>query len=387
MLHALEGRGYALTHDGPHVIGAGRDGEEITLEPGLQMELSAPPLATAVACRDLLRRHIGELSTLAEPLGMRFIAGGFRPFGRLDDIPWLPKRRYDIMRVYLPRQGSLGHDMMKRTATVQVNLDFYDEADAAAKMRTAMGITSIVTAMWAASPITEGRANGHKSYRAAVWLDMDDSRCGLLPAAFEPGFGFAAYAEWAADVPMFFLARGGQYLPLDGLTFRRFMREGYQGEKATMGDWELHLSTLFPEVRLKKTIELRGADAGPLPFIEGLAALWRGLLDDPEACAAAYALVDGRSFAERLALRREVPRAGLGARLGNRPIAELAVELCTIARAGLLRLPGGAADAPLLDPIAAYARAGRCPADDMLDDFAGAAGDPVRLAERWRLTV
>jgi glutamate--cysteine ligase len=338
-----------------------------------------------VACQTLLHAHLRELREVAEPLGIQFLSGGFRPWGRLDEIPWLPKRRYDIMRAYLPRHGRLGHDMMKRTATVQVNMDFADEADAADKMRTAMGTSSIVTALFAASPLTEGRPNGMKTFRAAVWLDMDEARCGLIPSVFQPGFGFRAYAEWAADVPMFFLARGGQYHALDGVTFRRFMLEGWQGERATMDDWALHLSTLFPEVRLKRTIELRGADAGPLPFVDGLAALWRGLLDDKDARTAAWALVAKATLAEREALRREVPKAGLNARFVGRGLGELAVELLAIARAGLARLPEGAADQPLLDPLAAYAKAGRSPADDMLDAFAAAKGDRAKLIEAWRI--
>jgi glutamate--cysteine ligase len=385
LLEGFTRHGFHLTYDGTHVIGAGRTGEEITLEPGLQVELSAPPLRTALACRDLLRRHLRELRALAEPLGIRFLAGGFRPFARLEQIPWLPKSRYDIMRDYLPRHGRHGHDMMKRTATVQVNMDFSDEADAADKMRTAMGLTSIVTALFAASPITEGQVNGYKSFRAAVWLDMDEARCGLIPSVFEPGFGFAAYAKWAADVPMFFLSRGGKYLPLEGVSFARFMREGHQGERATMADWALHLSTLFPEVRLKRTIELRGADAGPSPFVEALAALWRGILDDLDARRAAWKLVDGASFAERQELRQVVPKAGLAARFRGRSVAELAQELCAIAADGIARLPGGQDDRALLAPLETYARAGRSPADDMLADFAAAKGDPKRLMDVWEL--
>jgi glutamate--cysteine ligase len=385
LLEALAERGFRTTYDGANAIGAGRSGEDVTLEPGLQTELSAPPLPTARDCVAFIRRHVRELTEVAAPLGIRYIAGGFRPFGRLDEIPWLPKRRYDIMRAYLPKHGRFGHDMMKRTATVQVNLDFADEADAAEKMRVASGLSSIVTALFAASPITEGRPNGFKSFRAAVWLDMDDARCGILPAAFEPGFGYRAYAEWALDVPMFFLSRADRYLPLEGVTFRRFLREGYQGERATMADWALHLSTLFPEVRLKRTIELRGADAASMPFVEGIAALWRGVLDDPEARKAAFALVAPASFADRLALRARVPKEGLAARFQGHSLAELAAELCAIAGAGLRRLPAGAEDASLLVPLAAYARAGRCPADDLLDDFAAAAGDRKRLIAKWQL--
>jgi glutamate--cysteine ligase len=386
LLSALvEGRGWRGVYEGQNLIGAGYQGEEITLEPGMQVELSGPPLPSARACSTLLRGHVRALSRIARDHGIRFIAGGFRPFGTLAEVPWLPKRRYDIMREYLPRHGRLGHEMMKRTATVQVNMDFSSEVDATDKIRTAGGLTSIVTALYASSPISEGRPNGYKSYRAAVWLDMDEDRCGLQPFMFEPGFGFRHYVEWALDVPMFFFARAGRYQPLSGVTFRRFWKEGWQGERATLDDWILHLSTVFPEVRLKRTIELRGADASQLAFASALPALWRGVLDEPEARRAAWALVADATFAEREALRREVPRAALAARLGKRPIAPLAVELCEIAGAGLARLPGGAEDRALLEPLLDYARRGRTPADDLLADFQRLGGDPSRLVEAWEL--
>jgi glutamate--cysteine ligase len=378
--------GWTGVYEGEHLIGASRNGEEVTLEPGMQVELSGPPLVSGQACATMLYNHVRAIRDSALPLGIRFIAGGFRPFGTLADVPWLPKRRYDIMREYLPRHGRLGHEMMKRTATVQVNLDFSSEQDAAEKIRTAAGLTSIVTALFAASPINEGRPTGWKSYRAAVWLDMDEDRCGLLPFVFDEGFGFRSYAEWALDVPMFFLARRGRYQPLEGVTFRRFFEQGLHGERATLDDWILHLSTVFPEVRLKRTIEMRGADAAILPFSVALPALWRGLLDDPEARAAAYALVADVGFADREALRREVPRAGLAARLRGRPIAPLAVEICEIAGAGLARLPWGREDRVLLEPLLDHARAGRCPADTMLADFQRLGGDPARLVEAWEIT-
>jgi glutamate--cysteine ligase len=275
--------------------------------------------------------------------------------------------------------------MMKQTATVQANFDYFDEADAVAKMRTAFGVTSIVTALFAASPLSEGRPNGFKSVRAAIWLETDENRSGLLPFVFAPGFAFRDYAQWALDVPMFFVARGGVYRPARALPFRRFLAEGFEGETATIADWELHLSTLFPEVRLKRYVELRGADAGPLGMATGLAALWRGLLDDPAACAAAWALVAGASTDEREALRRAVPREGMAARLGRHAVSELCVQLLRVARAGLGRLPGGAGDVPLLEPLEAYAGAGRSPADDLLDDFTRAGGDPARLCAQWEL--
>jgi glutamate--cysteine ligase len=385
LLAKLEARGFVPELEDGHPIALDRKAERITLEPGGQVELSGPALVSAEAGRRVLVDHIREVRELAHDLGIRFIAGGFRPFGSLDDVPWLPKRRYVVMRDYLPRRGRMGHEMMKRTATIQANLDFSDEADAVAKMRLGLGITSVVTALFASSPISDGRPNGFKSYRAAVWLDMDEDRCGLLPFAFEPGFGFAHYVEWALDVPMFFVVRQGVYHPVGGMTFRRFLDEGWQGQRATMRDWEVHLSTLFPEVRLKRYIEVRGADAAPLDVAEGLAALWRGLLEDVDAREAAWALVASWPYSERLRLRREVPGSGLAARVEGKPISELAVELVRIAQAGLARLPDGSLDQPLLEPLLAGALAGRSPADDMLDDYAAVNGDPRKLVAAWEL--
>jgi glutamate--cysteine ligase len=388
LLNALGGRGYLAVDEGGHPIALARGGDRITVEPGGQVELSGAALATAAQCAGVVRAHVGEVREIGAALGLRFLGVGVRPWGAIDDVSWLPKRRYEIMRAYFPEQGRqsrLAHYMMKQTATVQANFDYADEADATAKMRTALGVTSLVTALFAASPVSEGRPNGFKSIRAAIWLETDEDRAGLLPFAYAPGFSFRDYAEWALDVPMFFVVRAGVYRPTRALTFRRFLAEGFEGETPTMHDWEIHLSTLFPEVRLKRYIELRGADAGPLPMETAVAALWRGLLDDPEACAAAWALVAGASMSEREALRRAVPREALAARLGRHAARDLAVELVDIARAGLSRLPGGAADAALLAPVEAYAAAGRSPADDLLADFAAASGDPARLVAKWEL--
>jgi glutamate--cysteine ligase len=388
ILTRLERRRFAPQHEDGHVIALERGGDRITIEPGGQLELSGGALPTAGACRDLLAAHVAEVQEIAAPLGVRFIGIGARPFGTLDEIPWLPKRRYAVMRTYFPtygRQSRLAHHMMKRTATVQANFDYASEDDALEKMRVSYGVTSIVTALYAASPITDGRPNGWKSERAAIWLETDETRCGLLPFVFEPGFSFRDYVEWALDVPMFFVVRDGAYRPAGGATFRRFLREGLAGERATLGDWEVHLSTLFPEVRLKRYIEVRGADAGPFPMAAGLAALWRGLLEDAGARAAAWKLVAAPPFAEREALRRAVPRQGLGARFGGRSVRDLAVELCRIADAGLARLAGAETDRPLLAPLIAYAEAGRSPADDLLDDYAAAKGDPATLVARWEL--
>jgi glutamate--cysteine ligase len=388
VLQRLGARGFTSTEEDGQLIALSRGHDRITLEPGGQLELSGGALPTAAACRDALAAHVREVGEIARACGIRFLGLGYRPFGRLDDIDWLPKRRYAVMRDYFPRHGRgsrLAHHMMKMTATVQANFDYLDEADAVDKLRTAYGVTSIVTALYAASPIVEGRPSEWQSFRAAVWLETDEDRCGLPRFAFAPGFCFRDYAEWAVDVPMFFLVRDGAYRPAGGVSFRRFMAEGLGGEQATLRDWELHLSTLFPEVRLKRYIEVRGADAGPMPMAGGLAALWRGLLEEPAARAAAWALVEGPSYDERLALRREVPRAGLGARFGGRSLRDLAVELVGIADAGLARLPGGEGDRPLLDPLRGYAEAGRSPADDLRDDFAAANGDRRALVRKWEL--
>lgn len=371
--------------EGNRLLGlAGRNGT-VTVEPGGQVEHSGPALPTAVACGAELVRHVREVTAVAEELGIRFLGVGLNSFAALEELPWLPKARYRIMRDYLPTKGRLAHHMMKATATVQANLDYDDEPTAVDKMRMAFGVTSIVTALYAASPLSEGRPNGYQSFRAAVWLEMDDDRCGLLPFAFDEGFGFRDYAEWALDVPMFFVVRAGVYHPIGGMTFRRFMRAGWNGERATMDDWAMHLSTLFPEVRLKRHLEVRGADAGPMPMALALPALWRGLLDDRQACQFAWELVRKASMAEREDLRRTVPKAGLQARFLNKPLHELAVQLCQISADGLRRLPDGTADAALLAPLHERAATARSPADDMLSDYQATNGDPTKLVNLWRL--
>jgi glutamate--cysteine ligase len=386
ILRALTAAGYTAEREGQQLLGAESDGLHVTVEPGGQLEFSGPVLRSAEECRISLRGHVNQVAAIAAGFGgIRFLGVGFHPFARQEDISWLPKRRYAVMRAYLPTRGHSGLRMMQMTATVQANLDYDDEESAVEKMRAAFGVTSIVTALFAASPIERGQPNGLKSGRAAIWLDTDDDRCGLLPGAFREGFGFRTYAEWALDVPMFFVVRDGQYHPAGGMTFRRFMREGWQDQVATLSDWETHLSTLFPEVRLKKYIELRGADAGPMPMAAGLAALWRGLLDDREARRQAWRLVRDVSFEQRQQLRVDVARSALGAKLGAHSVQSLAAELVGLADEGLGRLPGGAEDRALLEPLRERARSGRCPADDMLDDYQACGGDPAELVRRWTL--
>lgn len=392
LLEALTGAGFTPVCEGSHLIGAvgprrvgGGGQDKVSLEPGAQLEQAGVPARSVAAAAVDLREHVALVESLGAPLGIRFIHGGFRPWGALDDVDWLPKARYRVMREYLPTRGRLAAEMMKRTATLQVNFDFGGDADVTTRFRTAMAVSPIVTALAAASPITDGRPSGFKSYRAQVWNETDEARCGQPAFAFTSTDVLPDYVQWALDVPMFFIARGGQLLPARGVTFRRFMREGLDGHTATRADWQVHLSTLFPDVRLKHTLEVRGADAAPLPVALGVAALCRGLQDDPGARQAAWELLAAPTFVERQALHAALPRAGLAAELGGRVLAELAVELVEIARRGLRALPHGEEDVPLLEPVAELAAAGRCPADQMLEQWRAEGGQPARLVELWSL--
>jgi len=372
-------RGWEAIVESGHVIALTRGDSQITIEPGGQLELAAPPLADDRAFRDLLVDHVRSLGEISRSRGLAWLATGLRPWGSRDDVPWMPKDRYAVMRAYMPTVGTRGLDMMLRTATVQVNLDFADADDARAKMRCLMSVTSILTALWASSPILDGRDTGFPTYRAWIWRDTDNARAGLLPFVFDDGDVMRAYAEWALDVPMYFVYRHG-YRPVQGLTFRRYLHEGWQGERATRADWALHLSTLFPEVRLKKYLEVRGCDCGSMEMIAALAPLCRGLLHDHDAIAAATALTAGLSFADRQRLADDVPRAGLQARAGGRTVLELARELVAIARAGLERV--SPAELPLLDPVERIASTGRTQADDIRDLWRETGGDPARTIPR-----
>jgi glutamate--cysteine ligase len=289
----------------------------------------------------------------------------------------MPKLRYAVMRDYMPTVGTRGLDMMLRTATVQANLDFGDEADASAKMRCLYSITSILTALWACSSIVENRVSDYQSYRAWIWRDTDRARSGMLPFVFDRDDIFAAYTEWALDVPMYFVYRHTYVRVPADLTFRKFMREGWNGEHATRSDWALHLSTLFPEGRLKKFIEVRGCDCGSLEMIAALAPMMRGLLYDTTARTAATALTAGMSFADRQRLADEVPKQGLAARAGSHNLGELAKELVAIAKDGLGRV--APASVSLLAPVEAIASSGRTQADRMIEIWKRHAGDRVAL--------
>lgn len=377
-------RGFSPVSERGRIVALGRRPEKITLEPGGQLELSADPLMTMAEVEAELDAHMAELHEVSGPLNIAWIGVGFRPWGGLDEIPWVPKGRYEVMRSELPRHGGHGLDMMKRTATVQANLDYSDEDDAAAKLRVGMSVTSIVTALFASSPIASGQDTGYASYRARVWLDTDPSRCGLLPFAFEDGPIFMRYTDWALDVPLLFLYRRDRYLSAGGLTFRRFLRDGFEGEAATIEDWDTHLTTLFPEARLKHYLEVRGADAGPMPLVRALPALWKGLLYDPDALVASTALLAGLSFAERVKLREDVPRSGLTTRLPDgRTVGDAARELVRIAKDGLAR--AAPEEVRYLAPLEEIAATGRTVSERLRDRFAAARGDRAAIIEAFRL--
>jgi glutamate--cysteine ligase len=370
-------RGGTPTIENEHMIALTRGESQLTLEPGGQFELAARPVDDDRKLVQDLEEYVEALAKASRELGLAWLACGLRPFGGRADIPWMPKQRYAVMRDYMPRVGTRGLDMMLRTATVQANLDFSDEADAAAKLRCLYSITSILTALWACSPIVDDKVSGYQSYRAWIWRDTDNARAGLLPFAFDREDIFRAYAEWALDVPMYFVYRGG-YRPVSaGYTFRRFLREGWQGEVATMADWALHLSTLFPEGRLKRFIEVRGCDCSSFEMVAALAPMMRGLLYDPSACAAATALTATLSLADRERLADEVPMQGLEARAGEHSVGELARELVAIARDGLLRVAPGSVG--LLEPVAAIATSGRTRADRMVELWRAHEGDRPAL--------
>jgi glutamate--cysteine ligase len=356
----------------------------ITLEPGGQLERSGAPLRTAVEATHVNDRHLDEVIPIAAARGVSFLGIGFRPFGTLEEVPWMPKGRYRVMREYLPRRGALAHEMMKRTATVQANLDYQSEADAIHKLRLGLGLSSLVTSMFAASPLKEGAPSGYQSYRAACWLETDRDRCGIPSFMFESHASFRSYTEWALDVPMFFIYRRDAYIAVENLSFRRFMNEGALGEKATLTDWELHLSTLFPETRLKRYIEVRQADASNREMIRALPILWNGLLYDPDARAAAWALVSDWTMQERLDLYRRTPREGLRARVRNTTVRQLCAQLLVISKNGLRAL-GQPDSAALLEPLEQIVEEGRTVADRIVDLHAEANGDVARLIDKLRI--
>lgn len=378
LLQVLTGRGWEPVRERGHIIALVKGNSQVTIEPGGQLELAARPVVYADELKADLKAFLADLAEPSQRFGLAWLSIGFRPFQGIADVPWMPKERYEVMREYMPTRGALAHEMMKRTATVQVNLDYGDVTDAGEKMRAAMSTASILTALYANSPVVDGKLSGYQSYRSRVWRDTDPDRCGLLDFAFQERDVFAAYTQWALDVPMFFVYRGG-YQPAGGMTFRRFWQEGFQGHHATMDDWALHLSTLFPEARMKRFIEIRGCDSGSLPMVLALGPLCAGLYYDAEARAAASALTAGLTMSERRELSVAVAKDGLRAQVPGRPhtVGELAKELCAIAAAGLARYEPR--DVPYLDPVIEIAESGRTQADAVIELWERTGGKPAEV--------
>lgn len=353
-------------------------GASITLEPGGQLELSGALLDNLHQTCKEVNTHLKQVKTVCDPLNIAFLGMGFIPKWSRADMQWMPKGRYRIMRNYMAKVGSLGQDMMSRTCTVQVNLDFGSEADMVQKFRVALALQPIATALFANSPFTEGKPNGYNSYRSRIWEDTDPDRTGMLPFVFEDGMGFERYVEYMLDVPMYFVYRKGQYLDASGQSFRDFMAgklPALPGEKPNIKDWEDHLTTAFPEVRLKRFLEMRGADGGPWDQLCALPAFWAGLLYHAPALQAAWDLTRNWTMEERLQLRHDVPRQGLKAMVQGRSVQSLARELVSLASDGLSarrRLnSSGDDETGFLTPLVRTAESGLSPADLKLERYYG----------------
>jgi len=358
-----------------NIIALSRDKAQITLEPGGQIELSGEPCDSIHCTAGEFSQHIRELLEVAEPLDIVFLGLGMQPISRLDEIEWVPKQRYRIMGPYMLKVGTLGQRMMKQTATVQANIDFLDEKDAMAKFRTGMGLAPLLVAMFANSPISDGQLNGYRSYREHIWTDTDRSRAGLLKFAFDADVSFARYVEYALDVPMYFIIRHHDYIDMTGVTFRQFLQSGHKGERATIEDWADHLTTLFPETRIKRYIEIRSVDSQPPDLMPALSALIKGIFYDPDCLAAAWDLVKGWSWDERMATYLDSHENALAARWRRHALLDLAKELFQIGWEGLRRQrslnANGEDETIYLNPLKNLLFQGKCPADVLLEKWEG----------------
>ncbi len=392
MLDGLTRFGWTPVLEGDHVIALERKNAEgfsasISLEPGGQFELSGAPLKDIHDICNETGQHLMEVKQVADQLNLGFLGLGFDPKWRREDIPVMPKGRYDVMRAYMPKKGKLGLDMMLRTCTIQANLDFDSEADMVMKFRTSLALQPIATALFANSPFTEGKPNGFVSARANVWTDTDPDRTGMLGFVFEDGFGYERYADYALDAPMYFAKRGQTYVDLSGQSFRAFIDgklDALPGDQATVQDWADHLTTLFPEVRLKQYLEMRGADGGPWSRICALPALWAGILYDAPSLAAAWDLCKDWDIADHERLRRDVTRLGLKAEVGGRSVRDVAVDMVNIAKQGLknrARFSGGMVDERgYITELEDIADSGVTSADRLLELYNGEwAGDISRV--------
>jgi glutamate--cysteine ligase len=393
LLEGLTRFGWSPVLDAGNLVGLVQGKAAISLEPGGQFELSGAPVKTLHQTCSEVHEHLRQVSIVAKELGVGLMGLGFHPTARRDDIPWMPKGRYAVMRHYMPTKGKLGLDMMLRTCTVQVNLDFQSEADMVRKFRMSLALQPVAAALFANSPFVEGKPSGYLSYRNHVWTDVDPDRTGLLPFVFEKGFGFERYVDYMLGVPMYFVYRDGRYVDAAGQSFRDFLAgklPALPGERPTLSDWNDHLTTVFPEVRLKRYLEMRGADGGPWRRLCALPALWAGLFYDQTSLDAAAGLIADWTREEREKLRLDVPRLGLKAPFRGGTVQEVARTMVRLARDGLnrraLRDSGGEDESQFLETLTEIAESGRTPAETLLDHYATRWGrriDPVFTEEAY----
>lgn len=378
LLQGLTRFGWEPITENGRTVALSKDGASVTLEPAGQLELSGAMLETIHQTCSEVGSHLFEVKAVADELRLGFLGMGFQPKWRREDMPWMPKGRYRIMREYMPRVGSLGLDMMTRTCTVQVNLDYADEADMVKKFRVSLALQPVATALFADSPFTEGKPNGYLSYRSHIWTDTDPGRTGMLDFVFDEGFGYERYVDYLLDVPMYFSYRDGVYHDASGQSFRDFLAgrlPALPGALPTLRDWNDHMTTAFPEVRLKKYLEMRGADGGPWNRLCALPAFWTGLLYDDAALDAAWDLVRGFTMEQRNAMRDAVPRLALGAPAPGGTLRELAREALKISIAGLRRRARlnsrGADETGFVDALVEIVESGQTPAERKLELFHG----------------
>ncbi len=376
LLDGMTRFGWLPVAEGANVIALARDSCSVTLEPGGQFELSGAPLETVHQTCAEVNNHLREVKQVGGALGIGLIGLGFQPKWAREDVPFMPKGRYAIMRRYMPKKGTLGLDMMLRTCTVQVNLDFSSEADMVRKFRVSMALQPVATALFANSPFTEGKPNGFLSFRSHVWTDTDPDRTGALPFVFEDGMGFERYVDYLLDMPMYFVFREGRHIDVAGQSFRDFMAgklPGLPGEVPGIGDFADHLTTAFPEVRLKRYLEMRGADGGPWKRLCALPAFWVGLLYDSTALDAAWDLVKNWMAEDHARLRRDVPRMALKTPHGSGTLRDVAREVLAIAREGLRRRARadsyGDDETLFLNTLRDIVDAGRTPAEELLEAY------------------
>jgi glutamate--cysteine ligase len=370
--------GWAPVTEGGHLIGLTKDGANVSLEPGGALELSGAPLETIHETCDEVNSHLAEVKSIADKIGVGFIGLGAAPEWSHDEMPLMPKGRYKLMDQYMDKVGTAGTTMMRRTCTVQVNLDFGSEADMVKKLRVALALQPVATALFANSPFFEGKVNDHKSWRSRVWRHLDDDRTGMLPFVFDEGFGFEAWVQYALDVPMYFVYRDGEYIDALGMSFRDFLKgelPALPGQKPLLSDWADHLTTIFPEARIKQFIEMRGADGGPWRRLCALPAFWVGLTYDQSALDAAWDLVKDWDAETREELRVQASIGGLQAEVRDIKMHDLAREVVKIADHGLAARarPGAGGMVPdethFLNALKDSLESGKVPADELLDRY------------------